>query len=163
MEVYGEPFCEVHGAEAKAGALAKRYDDACQFLERFGARLVPAINPEALRVIRAGVSELPAVSWEAVGDGDAALRRAYPFRQDLVDEDWQAYFEDEDWDQGPTPEDWCRRHRMFLHKSMRLAYAECATYIVDGLERLWEHSAVQLSYVLAEAERKRAEPEVGKS
>jgi hypothetical protein len=93
-----------------------------------------------------------------------AVRRAYPFhRRDLMDEDWQARFEDEDWDRDPTPEDWCRRHRMFLHKLMRLAYAEGTTYIVDELERDREQSAAQLSYVLADAERKRAERETAKS
>ncbi len=48
MEVYGLNFCELHGAEAKAGALEELYFDAAQFLGRLDNPHVLAPNPAAL-------------------------------------------------------------------------------------------------------------------
>ena len=47
------------------------------------------------------------------------------------------------------------RHRALVHKFMRLAYAEGATYIVEDLEAHREHVAAQLSYTIQDHERKR--------
>lgn len=86
LEVYALPFCEVHGAEVKAAALIELYNDAADFLERFDNPHVPEGNPAVFEVLRTGVDELRDRVLEAERADSAALRRAYPFRQDQVDE-----------------------------------------------------------------------------
>jgi hypothetical protein len=71
MEVYGLAFCEVHGPEAKSGALEELYFDATNFLERFDNPHVPPPNPATLAVL-AGVL---ATSW---GSDPSSLRAASP-------------------------------------------------------------------------------------
>jgi hypothetical protein len=157
VRVYGLPFCEVHGAEARAGALAELYFDAEQFLTRLDNRGVPEPNPAALHALRAAISELSAGEAAANDEEDAALLRAYPFRRDLVDED----FRDFDYEapaQGGVPEDWCRHHRLLIHRLMRLAHEGGATYIVETLEKDREHVSQQLAYVMADYEERVGSP-----
>ncbi len=103
MEVYGLPFCEVHGAECKAGALEELYYDAEQTLGRLDNPHTTPLNPEALRVIRAGVSEMNDKGWQAVMAGDEALRRAYPLVEELTDPETLA-FDYTDPERGETPD-----------------------------------------------------------
>src|SRR3954452_13731010 len=57
MAVYELCFCEIHGAEAKAGALEEAYYDAANFLARLDNPYVPEPpNPVALRMLREAVS-----------------------------------------------------------------------------------------------------------
>ncbi len=65
VRVYGLPFCEDHGAEAKAGALEELYNDAAQVLELLDNPHAREHNPEALRIIRAGITELNNASVNA--------------------------------------------------------------------------------------------------
>jgi hypothetical protein len=159
MQVYGLSFCEVHGEEAKAGALEELYYDASVVFERQNNPHAELANPEALRVLEAGHEELVGASVNACHEADAAARRAYPFRRDLMDDD----FRDFDYAGGeemagayPLPEDWCRYQRIVLHKLMRTAFAEEATYVLDNLEKHREHVAAQLAYVLHDRENKLA-------
>jgi hypothetical protein len=157
LKVYGLPFCEVHGAEVRAGALAELYFDAEQFLTRLDNQGVPEPNPAALHALRAAISELSAGEAAANDEEDAALLRAYPFRRDLVDED----FRDFDYEapaQGGVPEGWCRHHRLLIHRLMRLAHEGDATYIVETLEKDREHVSQQLAYVMADYEERVGSP-----
>ena len=157
MKVYGFPFCEEHGAECKDGALEELFVDADVFFERVQGD-PPTTNPLIPRIIHAGWSQL-GVKWPDYEAQNEVLRRAYPFRRDLMDED----FRDFDYAGGermggkdPTPPDWCRHQRFVIHRLMRLAFEEEADYLMEDLEKHREHVAAQLAYVLVDSERKRA-------
>src|SRR3954468_9115390 len=77
MEVYGLAFCEVHGAEAKAGALEELYFDAANFLERLNNPHAREPNPAASRALHDAISRLREAEVSA-SDRDEALKRAYP-------------------------------------------------------------------------------------
>jgi hypothetical protein len=160
VRVYGFSFCEQHGTECKDGALEEFYNDADLFFEGVEGDNSLSINPEALRLIRAARLELGAKGSDTNSQVDV-LRRAYPFRQNLMDDD----FRDFDYAGGermggpdPTPPDWCWHQRMVVHKLMRLAVDEGADYLLEGLEMQREHVAAQLAYVLVDSERKRFRP-----
>jgi hypothetical protein len=78
MEVYCLEFCEIHGEECKGGALEELYFDAEQFLDRLDNPHVSEPNPEALRVLREGISELSRAASTIAEEGDEALVRAFP-------------------------------------------------------------------------------------
>jgi hypothetical protein len=164
MVVYGKPFCEAHGAEAKSGALEELYYDAALALENMEGVWWRELNPEVLRALRASRSELFEASIKAQELGDSTRRQTYPLRRDLMDED----FRDFDYEGGETlegpdryPEDWLRHHRMIVHKLMRIAYTERFTSVVDYLEREErQHIAEQLAYVEADYEERVGPPTV---
>ena len=157
VKVYEFALCEEHGAECKAGALEELYIDADVFFERLQGD-PPLTNPLIGRIIQAGWSQLGA-QWPDYKAQDEALRRAYPFRRDLMDEDFRNF----DYAGGermrgpdPTPPDWCRHQRYVIHKLMRLAFEEDADYLMEDLEKHREHVSAQLAYVLVDSERKLA-------
>ena len=137
--------------------LEELYIDADLFFERLQAG-PETDNPEALRLIKAARWELGAKGLD-VDTQREALLRAYPFRRDLMDDD----FRDFDYVGGqrmggadPLPRDWCEHQRMVIHKLMRLAFEEDADCLMEELEMQREHVAAQLAYVLVDSERKRA-------
>lgn len=108
-------------------------------------------------MLRVAGAKLDAARCEVEEAEDAALLRAYPFRRDLMDED----FRDVDYgdpQRTESPEDWCRDHRTLLHKLMRLAYEEHATYVVEALKKDREHVSQQLAYVLADYKERVGSP-----
>src|SRR4051794_24893736 len=124
MVVYGLPFCEIHGAEAKAGALEEAYYDAASFLARLDNSAVPEANSVAMRALREAVSGLAEEERRAVSDGrDVDLRKAYPVIPERVDED-TLDFGYEDPESEGTPIDWHYQDRMLLHKLMRITYEQ---------------------------------------
>src|SRR4051812_29475743 len=58
MAVYRLCFCEIHGAEVKAGALEEAYYDAANFLQLLDNSSVPRSNLIAMQVLCEAVSEL---------------------------------------------------------------------------------------------------------
>lgn len=76
--VYGLLFCEIHGAEGAAGALAELYQDAADFLERVDNPHVPAPNAEAEQAFMAARRGMERHRDEYSDMEEAALRRAYP-------------------------------------------------------------------------------------
>ncbi len=161
MEVYGLPFCEVHGAEAKAGALGELYHDAAMVLRRLDNPSVPEPNAEAMRVLRAGVRELEAACREWEGRSDEAIGRAYPFVGERVEEG-TLDFDYADPRRGPTPDTWFWDDRSLLHKLMRLAYEDHAGHIAEALELFREGASAQLAFAWADLERRRASGELPK-
>ena len=92
MKVYGLPFCEIHGAEAKTGALEELYFDAANFLGRLDNIHVLPPNPATLGALRRAVSELQEAEASASGRAtDEALRRAYPLNLEQMDEEADAF------------------------------------------------------------------------
>jgi hypothetical protein len=152
LEVYGIAFCEAHGAECESGALEELYGDADFFLERVEGWDPQAINPEALRLIRAGRRAL-GVILPSLGADREKLRRAWPFAEEATDPETLHFDYSEP---GPAPEEWYRRTRTLIHKLMRLAHEAGEHSLVEVLERYRESTAAQLAYAIQDAERKRA-------
>lgn len=153
MVVYGLPFCEVHGAEAKVGALEEAYYDAGNFLARLDNIHVVEPNPIALHALREAVSALREEESRATdGSSDAALRKAYPVIPERVDED-TLVFDYDGTDSEGTPIDWHYQDRMLLHKLMRLAHEERGpTWLIETLEEHRESISAQLAFALAHLE-----------
>ena len=153
--VYGLPFCEVHGQEARAGALEELHHDTVQFLELFVEEGVPAINAEVRRVIRSGLAELPAAVRDAWCEAESTLLRAYPLIPDRVD----PLISGDNYDPGyESSYDTFRRARHVTHRLMRLAFEEGEDELVEVLEREREHVAAQASFALRDMQRRFGEP-----
>ena len=149
LECYGLPFCEVHGAEVRAGATAELNQDASEFFEGLDNDQVPEGNPEAMARVRAAVRELTEATNAANKEEQEALRRAYPYREELVDSETLHfdYYDPEDTNYG-TPLDWYFRDKWQLHKLMRVAHQAGQALAVEALEPLRESAAEQLAYAL---------------
>jgi hypothetical protein len=153
VKVYGFPFCEAHGQEARASALDELRADAMFALENMEGTYKDEINPEALKALRASRRELGA-RWPDIEADREATRAAYPYRRDLMDDD----FRDFDYSRpGTSPEEWCREQRTVIHKLLRIAYSGGAEYVLEDLEFQRQHIAAQLSYAMVDSERKRAQ------
>jgi hypothetical protein len=158
MAAYGLYFCEIHGAEVKAGALEESYFDAANYLERLDNPYVPGPNPAATGALREAVSGLRDQELRTYSGGsrDAALRRAYPLIPERVDEDAADY----DYNEGvpgESPLDWNYDSRMLIHKLMRIAHeAGHDHYLVEMLEQQRERVSAQLSFALASYEEWKA-------
>lgn len=104
--VYGLLFCDVHGAEATAGALADLYQDAADELGRLENPHLPTGNVVAVEAVRAAREEFQRREREHEAAEEAALRKAYPFDADKVCAETVAF--DYRWDpDNPTyPDEW---------------------------------------------------------
>ena len=155
MMVYGLPFCEVHGAEVKAGALEELHHDTVEFLELFDREDIRGINPEVRRAIRSGLAKLPAAVQDAWLEAESVLLRAYPLIPERVD----PLTSGADYDPGyDTPYDTFRHARHVAHRLMRLAFEEGEDDLVMVLEREREHIAAQASFALVDMHRRFGEP-----
>ena len=149
MEVYGLSFCEIHGAECKAGALEELYFDAAQEVQRPLNLHITRMNPEAERVLRAATDELNALVRDAEQDEELLLR-AFPLVRERVCAGTLEYVEDPDsWRDHSPPYDTHRSVRLLIHKVMRLAYGEGVGGLVESLEPDRESVAAQAAYALA--------------
>jgi len=155
-EVYGLAFCEVHGAEAKSGALEELYFDAANFLGRLSNLHVTPPNPASVAALRSAVSELQAAESLASGQTEV-LRRAYPVIPERVLSDTTA-FDYHDPTPHESPPDWHHRTRFVLHKLMRLAYEEGEHWLVEVLEEYREHEAAQLAAALVDYDERVGPP-----
>jgi hypothetical protein len=162
--VYGLLFCEIHGAEATAGALSELYQDASDVLERLYNPHVPMSNAEAERALRAAVRELDGLRGDYEDSEDveeAALRRAYPYDAERVCYETVAFdyrFDpDNPHDPSDEPTAIYEDARRLLCKVMRLAYEWGADWLVEVLEHKRESASAQLSFALEDYERKVAE------
>lgn len=153
LEVYGLSFCEAHGAECKAGALAELYHEASEWLGRLDNPHVSGPNPEALRVLRAGVAELNHLCLHFEQD-EELLQRAYPYLEERVDS-YTLEFDYDDPERSSVPVDAFREDRWAIHRLMRLSYAEGMTYLVEDLEERRQYLAAQAAFALAHFERRR--------
>src|SRR5215210_1021350 len=77
MEAFGIGFCEVHGAEVKAGILAEIYRDAGNILEDVGPD-DSSMNVAAWVHLNEGRRAMTRRAMEAEKEQAAALVRAYP-------------------------------------------------------------------------------------
>lgn len=153
MEVYGLPFCEIHGVEAKAGALAEIYDAADMDLDRLDNGQAPWQNPvTGWRIEQARVK----VHEQAIAASRAekpALLRAYPVipeRVDIHTRDYDYWTPTEDL----TPADSFSEARRLLHKMMRIAHGGGDSWLVEDLEYKREGASAQLAFALEDFERR---------
>jgi hypothetical protein len=145
MLVYGLAFCEVHGEEARVGALSELYRDAANFLGRLDNDQIPAPNPAALSALRAAVSELDDLASQAEKEEWPALRRAYPTIPERV---CSATVHHNYGHPGPTPLDTHLNCRQVLHELMRRAYEEQMDWLVETLEVEREQVSAQAAFAL---------------
>ncbi len=149
MEVYGLSYCEIHGAECKAGALAEIYHDAAQEVGRPLNGHVAPMTPEAERVLQAASDELTALVRDAEED-EELLVRAFPLVRERVCAGTLEYVEAPDaWGRYSPPYDTHRSVRVLIHRLMRVAYEEGEGWLVETLEPRREETAAQAAYALA--------------
>jgi hypothetical protein len=149
MMVCGLLFCEVHGEEAKAGALEELYHDATQDLTRPLNPHVKQLNPEAVRVLE----RYEAFSLKAGDEKDVEEMplRAFPLireRASGMTLDYLAAGREHQRAYNP-PYDEYRAERLLIHGLMRRAFEEVADWLVEVLERHREHAAAQAAFALA--------------
>ncbi len=144
MEVYGLAFCEIHGPEVKAGALAELHQDAAWFLERLDNPHVPRMNPAAAAALDTAIRG----QYEAIHEAessDAILARAYPLiGERVIDET----LDPASWNTPgrEPPVDWLFHWRLLCHKLMRIAHEQDATFLVEMIEEVREHFSAQLAF-----------------
>jgi len=163
--VYGLVFCWEHGAEATVGALLELYQDAGDFLERLDNPHVPTQNAEAERALEAALGGLDGWrrSLEREEAEEEAVRRAYPEIPERVCPETAGF----DYRFGPgnrydlsdMPTEVYSDARRITHKLMRLAYEAGEDQLVEVLEYEREQASAQLSFALADYERRVGTPE----
>jgi hypothetical protein len=157
MEIYGLGFCEVHGAEARAGALAELYHDAGNALEDLYRSEDSSANVAALAFVAASRDELSHRCIEAEEAEELAVRQAYPVIPERVCSETRAY------DpfvpgSGASPADVYRGARTHAHKLMRLSWSVGEYWILEDLEEHRESASAQLAWALDDIERKIGKP-----
>jgi hypothetical protein len=150
MEVYGLGFCEVHGAEAKAGALEELYHDAMQEILRPLNPDATQINPEAAAALEAAADDL-FLKHPDEAAAEEALERAFPLIMERVSVATVDYVEDPhspaSRENMPPYEVFCQA-RHLVHKLMRVAYENGEDWLVETLEPQRETVAAQAAYAL---------------
>ncbi|WP_119067714.1 hypothetical protein [Rubrobacter indicoceani] len=153
MRVYELAFCEVHGEEARIGALSELYDDAATTIERVDNPHAPLENAEAGHLLSSVVEMLNERCIELGQSEDEALLRAYPVISERVCTETQAY----DYDvvnEAPYPEDVHMNVRRELHGLMRRAYEKGLIATLETLEEDREEASAQVAFALDDRERK---------
>jgi hypothetical protein len=158
LYVNGIPLCDLHGAEAEAGVRAELYQDAADFFTRLAhaphAGPLPLENRAVAWAIDSSAgADLGRRAREAERESEAALIRAYPLREDLMDLEARLYDPSDPNTDEPPPE-WFYPSRYLIHKLQRLAYEQGATFLVEHMEGSRQSTAVQLAYAIQDAERK---------
>ena len=152
MEVYGLPLCEAHGEEAAAGALEEIAHDLDQELQRPMNDHVRALSPHIEAALRRGLADLTPSSVADYKRADARLLAAFPLDRSRTDGETLAYVKDPDAHgrgSHDPPFDSFQSARMLIHRHMRLAFEEGASWLVEALEEERESVAAQAAYALA--------------
>ena len=136
MRVYGLHFCEVHGQDAKLGAISQAAHEACNFFERFRNPRVEGMGSMIDREIDAAVERLmearPSGTEEA-----AAMMRAFPDAPEHVRSRVVAWERDEEQGDAPyrgTVYDSLQDSLYTVHKVMRTAFEDGEAWLVEMLE-----------------------------
>jgi hypothetical protein len=148
MEVHGIPLCQLHGREARIGALSEACHAAASFLER--QRFAGA--PEPLnRALGVALGEIDA-SYPTADSYHQALVAAYPDPPVDVRERvkrWQAGAEPGDL----TAVDILLKRLDTIHRLMRIAHEAGEGDLVELLEEERELTAAEAAVALADVER----------
>lgn len=157
MLVYGITMCEVHGTEARAGALSELYSDADEFLERLDNPSVPMPNAEAGHALAQARNNLGAGERIFEDREEALLRLAYPTIPERVCPE-TTHYDPHDPAPRPGPSDIHLDCRRVIHGLMRRAYLERMDWLVEILEYEREHCSAQAAFALEDYERKVGSP-----
>jgi hypothetical protein len=131
MKVYGLPFCEVHGEEARDGALEEMHQDADEFFTRFTTSHVPELpNPVLLAAVSRWDLTVPEGLEYSSSGTDELLLAAFPFREDRLIPETAGEIADPIRGQDPPYDAW-RYHRY------EICTASCATPTIQGLTSSW--------------------------
>ena len=155
-EVYGLPFCEVHGLEANAGALARLYHEAADEFERMDNPHADPLQPEVLRVVREARTTAMDGHFRHEKSLDALLREAYPLTEGLeerVDPDTVEWVPG-DLAFGLAPVDVWADQYWAICSVMLHAQASLAPELVREIEPVREHVAAQYAFAEVYSERK---------
>lgn len=150
MEIYGLTMCPAHGEEAASGALEEIAFDLENELQRPINDHLRPLSPHLRHALMQGLKNLPGgigLSYRA----EEELLAAFPLRRERACTETVAYTEEAD---GPRlgdlpPFEAFMMERLFVHRLMRLAFEEGATWMVEVLEAERENVAAQAAYALA--------------
>ncbi len=148
MRAYHMNFCEVHGAEIKAGIMAEIYHDAGNVLDGLYDSEDPLANTAAWVHLDEGHRALLDRAVDAEEAQARALVRAYPLNPDRVDSetscrDFRALHDGND-----DPVDVYMDARMHTHKLMRLSWSVGQDWILEILEEERQGASAQLAFAL---------------
>jgi hypothetical protein len=132
VQVYGIlHYCDVHGEEARIGALMEAHHEADCFFDRFRDKRPQ--NPVLGREIRA---VLDRVRDEGPSDSDysRALARAYPNPPERVRKMLDLWVLDEKADHGLHPLDQLLDALGTVHKLMRISWADGEDWLTEQLD-----------------------------
>ena len=158
MRVYDMNFCEVHGAEIKAGILAEIYHDAGNVLEDLYGPEDSSMNVAAWVYLYSGKRAMARRVVEAEEAQVKALRRAYPLNPERVDRetfghDWHApnYSNDD-------PVDVYFDARMHVLRLMRLSWSVGQYWLLEDLEKERQGASARLAFALELRVQKTGQP-----
>ncbi len=157
MQVYGISFCEVHGAEVKAGVMAEIYHDAARDIEDMSRYEDSSANVVMETYLSIGHRELTNRCIEAEEAQVVALQRAYPVIEKHVGPETSEH-DYYDTHGNPDPGDMYMDARMHTHKLMRLSWSVGEYWILEILENEREHASAQLAFALEDRARKTGQP-----
>jgi hypothetical protein len=149
MEAFGIAFCEIHGAEVRAGILAEIYHDAGNVLEDLDSSEDSSTNAAAWVHLDEGRREMVRRCAEAEEEQAAALVRAYPMTLERVDPETREYDPHKPNYDNTDPVDIFFDARMHVHRLMRLSWSVGEYWILEGLEEEREGASAQLAFALA--------------
>lgn len=155
FEVYGVPFCEVHGIEANVGAMAQLHDEAMDEFGRMDNVHALPIQPEFLRVVRSERGRSFDDHIRYARQHERLLLEAYPLIRERVDQetsDWQPGDLDKNFTGGPV--DWWAAEYRHMCSFMLQASRSRETNLARELEPVREHAAAQYAFAQVVGEEK---------
>jgi hypothetical protein len=145
---YGLHFCEVHGAEAGAGALYQARQEAGEFFERSRNPHVPALSTLIVEQLAEAQQRLTPTALDD-GDYHQVLAPAYP--DDAIPESVRRQMDnwsrDERRDMG-TVEDVLLNSLATLHKILQIAHSDGQVWLVEQIEIMRQAEAARCSYAM---------------
>lgn len=148
MNVYGLNFCEVHGEEARLGALVEEKQDAEWFFDRFRSSHVPGLSSQIERGLDLALDKVRPVEEK---DYYRALVRAH---DGLVPEGVRerlALWEGDEEAGCASVVDCCLDTLFVLHKLLRIAHEGGVTWLVEVLEVERQSIAAEAAVALEES------------
>lgn len=158
MQVYDIAFCEVHGAEAKAGALAELYHDAGNTLEDSYNPESGSTNIVAEAYLIIGREEMMSRCREAEEAQVAALIEAYPVIEKYVDPETTEHDYHNPDHRNTDPADVFFDARMHLYRLMRLSFGVGQYWMLEILEKERQSCSAQLAWAMVSRAQKTGQP-----
>ena len=158
MEVYGIAFCEVHGAEIKAGILAEIYHDAGNVLEDAARPEDTTMNPAAWVHLDEGRRSMTQRVLEAEEAQTQALLQAYPLNPERVDKETSERDFRAPNPANDDPVDVFFDARMHVLRLMRLSWSVGEYWLLEILEEERQGASAQLAFALELRARQLGQP-----